>query len=156
MVDFPPCDDVCGALEGHVRRFFGGRRVEAFTWEAGPVLATNPHFRAATPDAEHGLEFIMTVYYHRRGQLGLGHTCPIGEPWLPGSQCDYILVSLPYPFGPELQECHVGDRHVDFLWLLPITRAEREFKLANGREARERLFDEAGLRYCEIERTSVV
>src|SRR5258706_165567 len=137
MVDFPPCDDVCGALEEHVRRFFEGHHIEAFTWRAGPILAANPHFRAlrvgpksprglwtyvsvggggATPDLAHGLEFIvtvpaetpraieilaMTVYYHRGGRLGLGHTYPIGEPWLPGSRCDYILVSLPYPFGPD-------------------------------------------------------
>lgn len=174
-----------------MRRFFEGCHIEVFTCEPGPILATNPHFRAlrvapkssgglwtyvsvggwaATPDLSHGLEFIvtvpaetpravellaMTVYYHHRGQLGLGHTYPIGEPWLPDSRCDHILVSLPYPFGPELQRGHVGDRHVDFLWLLPITKAEREFKVANGLEALEERFDAAGLRYCEVERTSV-
>ena len=192
MVDFPPCDDVCGALEEHVRRFFEGHRIDVFTWKAGPILATNPHFRAlrvapkspgglwtyvstggwaATPDADHGLEFIMTVpaetpraiemlamtvYYHRGGRLGLGHTYPIGEPWLPASRCDYMLVSLPYPFGPDLQLCHVGDRHVDFLWLLPITQAEQEFKAANGLEALEKRFEEEGLRYWEVERKSLV
>jgi hypothetical protein len=103
MVDFPPCDDVCGALEEHVRRFFEGRQVQAFTWPTGPILHTNPHFRAlrvaptsphglwtyvsvggwaATDEADHGLEFVltvpsetpravellaMTVYYHREG-----------------------------------------------------------------------------------------
>lgn len=68
----------------------------------------------------------MNVYYHRGGRLGLGRTVPIGEPWLPGSRCDHYLVSLPYPFGPDLQVCHIGDLHVDFLWLLPITRAGRD------------------------------
>jgi Suppressor of fused protein (SUFU) len=160
VVDFPPCDDVCGALEEHVRRFFRGRDIKALTWRGGPILEANPHFRvlqiaptgpggvwhyasvggwAATPDSDHGLEFIVStpmetvravellawnVYYHRGGRLGLGHSVPIGEPWLPGSRCDHWLVSLPYPFGPELQQCHVGDRHVDFLWLVPITKAE--------------------------------
>jgi hypothetical protein len=192
VVDFPPCDEVCGALEEHVRRFFEGRRIEAFTWEAGPISRANPHFRAlrvapaspgdlwtyvsvggwaATSDVDYGLEFIltlaaetpraiemlaMTVYYHRGGRLGLGHTYPIGEPWLPGSQCDHILVSLPYPFGPELQQCHVGDRHVDFLWLLPITKAEQAFKAAHGQEALEMRFEESGLRYWEVERESVI
>jgi Suppressor of fused protein (SUFU) len=192
VVDFPPCDDVCGALAEHVRRFFDGRRVDAFTWEAGPILATNPHFRAlrvapqpqfdlwtyvsvggwaATSDQDYGLEFVvitdvdtpravellaMTVYYHRGGRLGLGHSFPIGEPWLPGANCDHMLVSLPYPFGPELQQCHVGDRHVDFLWLLPITKAEQTFKAAHGQEALEQRFEEGGLRYWEVERDSVV
>jgi Suppressor of fused protein (SUFU) len=192
MVDFPPCDDVCGALEEHVRRYFDQRHVDTFTWTAGPIRDVNPHFRvlriapaepgglwqyvsiggwAATADRDYGLELIlstpieavravellaMNVYYHRGGTLGLGHTVPIGEPWLPGSHCDHLLISLPYPFGPDLQECHVGDRHVDFLWLVPITKAERDFKVAHGQEELEQRFETADLRYWEIERSSVI
>ena len=192
MADFPPCDDVCGAVEEHVRRFFHGQQVEAFTWTAGPVLNANPHFRAlriapaepgglwqyvsvggwaAAEGQGRGLEFVistlaetpravellaMVVYYHRSGRLGLGHTLPIGEPWLAGSACDHLLVSLPYPFGPDLQTCHVGDRHVDVLWLLPITQAERDFKAAHGLEVLEQRFDQAALEYWDIGRKSVV
>lgn len=192
MADFPPCDDLCGALEEHVRRFFAGRRIDAFTWTAGPILEENPHFRvlrvapsapsdvwtyvsiggwAATEAENRGTEFIictaiedgraiellaMTVFYHRGGKLGLGHTLPIGEPWVPGSLCDHLLVSLPYPFGPDLEIAHVGDRHVEFLWLLPITEAERELKVSDGLEALESRFDEVGLRYWRVDRPSVV
>ena len=67
----------------------------------------------------------MTVFYNHGGKLNVGHTLPIGEPWLPGSGCDHLLVCVPYPFGPDLQTCHVGDLHVEFLWLLPITEPER-------------------------------
>jgi hypothetical protein len=28
----------------------------------------------------------------------------LGEPWLPGSACDHGLISLPYPWGPELED----------------------------------------------------
>jgi Suppressor of fused protein (SUFU) len=192
VADFPPCDDVCGALEEHVRRFFGGRRIDALTWTAGPILEENPHFRvlrvapsapsdvwtyvsiggwAATEAENRGTEFIictaiedvraiellaMTVFYHRGGKLGLGHTLPVGEPWVPGSVCDHLLVSLPYPFGPDLEIAHVGDRHVEFLWLLPITEAERELKVSDGLEALESRFDEVGLRYWQVDRPSVV
>ena len=192
MADFPPCDDVCGALEEHVRRFFDGQQIEAFTWSEGPILKQNPHFRAlrvaptsangvwtyvsvggcaATPNDMHGLEFVlctsnpesravellaMTVFYNRDGKLGLGHTLPLGEQWLPGSACDHLLVSLPYPFGPELQTCHVGDRHVEFLWLLPITKDERDFKVESGLDALESRFDAVGLRYWQVDRASIV
>ena len=192
MCDFPPCDDVCGALEEHVRRFFAGRTIEVFTWPSGPIRDQNPHFRAlrvapatsgdvwtyvslggwaATESADFGLEFVictasaedravellaMTVFYHRGGKLNLGHTVPIGEPWLSGSECNHLLVSLPYPFGPDLQTCHVGDRHVEFLWLLPITEAERNLKVASGLEALESRFDAVGLKYWQIDRDSVV
>lgn len=192
MPDFPPCDDVCGAVEEHVRRFFSGQQVQAFTWAAGPVLSVNPHFRAlrvapaktsglwqyisvggwaASEGLGRGLEFMistpaetpravellaMVVHYHASRELGLGHTLPIGEAWLPGSPCDHLLVSLPYPFGPDLQTCHVGDLHVDVLWLLPITQAERDFKAAHGLEALEQRFDDAALEYWDVGRSSVV
>ena len=191
MPDFPPCDDVCGALEEHVRRYFAGRVIEAFTWPAGPIREQNPHFRVlrvapataadvwtyvsvggwAATDGGFGLEFLvctasaedravellaMTVFYNREGKLGLGHTLPIGEPWLPGSGCDHLLISLPYPYGPELQTCHVGDRHVEFLWLLAISGAERDFEVTASLEALESRFDEVGLKYWQVDRAPVV
>jgi len=43
-------------------------------------------FIVCTPEpAERAVELLaMTVYYNRTGRLELGHTFPIGEPWLPG------------------------------------------------------------------------
>lgn len=191
MPDFPPCDDVCGALEEHVRRFFEGRSIEVFTWPDGPIRDHNPHFRVlrvapqtpadvwtyvsvggwAATEGNFGTEFLictpspedravellaMTVFYNRGGRLDVGHTLPIGEPWLPGSGCDHLLVSIPYPYGPDLRTCHVGDRHVEFLWLLPISEHERDFKVSSGLEALESRFEEVGLRYWQIDRLSVV
>lgn len=72
------------------------------------------------------------------------------------NECDHLLISLPYPFGPELQVCHIGERHVDILWLLPITEAERDFKAARGHEELEQRFEAAGLRYWEIDRSSAL
>ena len=46
-----------------------------------------------------------------------------------------MLVSLPYPFGPELEVCQLPDGELHVLWLLPITLAEREFKVREGLEA---------------------
>jgi len=192
VVDIQPCDDVCGALEEHVRRYFAGHRVEVLTWDSGPIDEASPHFRAlqvapsapdgpwhyvsiggwaATPDGDRGLEFIvstpaetreavellaMNVYFHQDGQLAPGHTVPIGEPWLPGSLCDHLLVSLPHLFGAGLQRCYVGDRHVEFLWLAPVTKAERDFCADYGQEALERRLEAAGVRYWDIGRDSVV
>lgn len=192
MTAFPPCDDVCGAVEEHVRRSFAGHEIETVTWSAGPITEANPHFRvaraapasvgelwtyisiggwAATGETSHGLEFLlsveeptpravellaMTVFYNRAGRLGWGHTVPLGEPWLPGSRCDHFLLSTPYPFDPELERCHVGDRHIDFLWLLPITAMERDFKVTHGLESLEVHFEEAGLEYWQVDRNSTV
>ncbi|MDQ1748091.1 MAG: hypothetical protein QOD07_2354 [Frankiaceae bacterium] len=126
-----------------------------------------------SPDG-HGLEFLltapernrrlvelvaMTAYYHAgpAGQrLDEGHTVPIGEPWLPGSACDHLLVSLPYPFGAELESCAWSGGHARLLWLLPITGAERDYKVEYGLEALEQRLEEAAIHPTDVGRRSVV
>ncbi len=98
----------------------------------------------------------MAAYYHSTEGLGIGHTLPIGEPWLPGASCDHFLVSLPYPFGPSLEVANYDDREHRFLWLLPITADEREFKRDRGQEQLERLFDSQQIEYWNPDRPSVV
>jgi hypothetical protein len=191
--DFPPDEDICGALEEHVRRFFKDLVVEFDTDGAGLLEDEgNEHFRvlrvppprgsgiwtyvsvggwAQTPESDQGLEFAictpeatpraawllaMSAHYHRTLTLGAGHTVPIGGPWMPGSQCDHFVISLPYIFWPGLHTCHVGDRHVEFLWLLPITQRERDFKIEHGLEELETRFEDAGMEYWQIDRPSVV
>jgi hypothetical protein len=124
-------------------------------WEARPdhrleFLITAPH-----QDLRHVELLAMTAWYHRKEGLGLGHTFPIGEPWLPGSACEFMLVSRPYPFGPSLEVCNIPDGHLHYLWLLPITRQERQLKIQEGQEALERRFDACGLDFCDPLRASV-
>lgn len=111
---------------------------------------------APNPDMRHVELLTMAAWYHGRAALGVGHTLPIGEPWLPGSTCDCFLVSRPYPFGPELEVCDLPRGHVHILWLLPITPAERAFKVEHGPDALEERFDEAAIRYWSPDRDSVV
>ncbi|GIE31006.1 hypothetical protein Ait01nite_040510 [Actinoplanes italicus] len=127
----------------------------------GWVYATTGLWEATQRDG-HGLEFVlhaprvddvthietlsMVGYYHASGgdyTLGLGHTVPIGRPWQPGSACDHLLVSLPYPWGPEFERCEVPGGHAQLLWLLPITAAEKRYRHEHGLEALEQLFEEA-------------
>jgi hypothetical protein len=98
----------------------------------------------------------MVTHYHARETLGVGHSLPVGEPWTPGSTLEHLLVSLPYPFGEDLELMTDGDEHVHFLWLLPITAAEREYKNREGLEALEELFDQRGIEYSDPNRRSVV
>ena len=107
-------------------------------------------------DLRHVELVTMAAWYHGRCGLGSGHSFPIGEPWLPHSTCEFFLVSLPYPFGPELEVCDFPDCHLHVLWLVPITAAEREFKVREGVEALEQRFDACGLEYWVPDRASVV
>jgi hypothetical protein len=99
----------------------------------------------------------MTVYYHHRETLGVGHTYPFGKPWVDGSTLDHVLVSRPYPFGPALESFPLADGgHGRLLWLVPITAAERKYKIEHGLDALETLFDRANLEYWNTSRLSLV
>jgi hypothetical protein len=125
-------------------------------WEARADPRLEFLIVAPGPDMRHVELLTMAAWYHGRTALGVGHTLPIGEPWVPGSTCDCFLVSLPYPFGPDLEVCNLPDGHLHVLWLLPITPAERAFKVQHGPELLEGRFDEAALEYWNPDRVSVI
>ena len=126
---------------------------------------------AAMEKDGHGLEFVMTThvrdqrfielmamiaYYHCGGhQLDLEHSMPIGDPWVPGSTCDHLLISLPCLHGPDLEHCAVPGGHARIVWTLPVTTAEIEFRRRHGHEALEQLFDEAEIIPTDPFRASV-
>ncbi|GAA4607613.1 hypothetical protein BJY16_006422 [Actinoplanes octamycinicus] len=142
--------------------------------EGGRLYATAGLWDATQRDG-HGLEFVlhapaaddevhvetltMVAYYHAGGgdyELGHGHTVPIGRPWLPGSACDHLLVSLPYPWGPELEECALPAGHARVLWLLPITEAEKRHRHTHDLEDLEQRLEDAAIRPTDPLRASVI
>jgi hypothetical protein len=95
-------------------------------------------------------------WFHSTTPLGAGHTFNIGEPWKPGSSCDHLLISIPYPLGPDFRVCNLHDDLVHFYWLLPITKSEHDYKISNGLDALESLFDEAEFDFSDPFREPVV
>ena len=126
------------------------------TWEVNQDPRLEFLIVAPERDLRHVELLFMAAWYHGRYRLGTGHTLPIGEPWLPGSACEFFLVSLPYPFGPQLEVCNCEGWHLHVLWLLPITASERDFKVKEGQEALEQRLDACGLEYWAWDRASVV
>ncbi len=100
----------------------------------------------------------VTAHYHRTGHaLDLGHTVNFGRPWMPGSSCDYGLLSLPYLDGPSLEHYKITEREsVRFLWLIPITPLELKYKQRLGLEALEEAFEKSRFDYSDPKRVSVV
>jgi hypothetical protein len=94
-------------------------------------------------------------HYHLTTRLDLGHTVNFGRPWLPGSKCEFGLVSLPLMDGPKLERLD-GASGVRCYWLIPITSAEREFKVRNGVEALEDLFQKKKVLPTDPMRSSAV
>ena len=128
----------------------------------------------ATAHGGHGLEFVLSTnsadsrhvevvtiaaYYHagvESQRLDLGHTVPIGEAWVHPGTCDHFLVSLPYTYGPDLEECSWETGHLRVLALMPITAAERSFKVENGVESLEQRLENAAIDFANPLRGSAV
>jgi len=102
----------------------------------------------------------MVAHYHSAPEfapLDVGTTVAIGQPWVEGSVCNNLLVSLPYPFGPPLEWLHISkDTHVRFAWLVPITDDEVAYAQEHGVEALEDIFEKAQLNCINVNRCSVL
>jgi len=97
----------------------------------------------------------VIAHFHATGaSLDVGHTVSLGRPWLPGSSCEYGLVSLPYLDGPALE--WPGDSSFRCLWLLPITAGELEYKRSHGVDALESLLESSGVDVVDAYRPSSV
>jgi hypothetical protein len=147
-----------------VLRFAPGPRTQLWCYVSlGASLLSNRNSRrlefilTTEKETPRAVELLaMIAHYHQHQTLGLFHSLPIGQPWLEGSTCEHFLISLPYPFGEQLEVCECGDTFIQILWLLPITKAEFDFKKARGVDALERLFEEAAIEYWRVDRESVV
>jgi hypothetical protein len=134
--------------------------ISSGAWEAADKNTGYIEFMMIAP--EKNVRFAellaMVTFYHANPQhrLGLGHTVPLGEPWLDDSLCDHLFVSHPYPYGPELEVWKIEKGHGHLFWLLPITKAERDFKVQYGAEELEKRFEDIGVEYWRPDRKSVV
>jgi hypothetical protein len=104
------------------------------------------------------VDLLTTVaHYHQTAHpLGLDHTVNFGVAWQAESACSYGLLSLPYLDGPLLEKMPYQGHEAQCLWLIPITAAERDFKVYHGMEALEDLFEQTGFDYANPTRLSVV
>ncbi|HVF50385.1 MAG TPA: suppressor of fused domain protein [Pyrinomonadaceae bacterium] len=130
-------------------------------WEAERENAGGLEFFILSPveTPRHVETLAMVANFHAdpNYHLSLGQTINIGRPWLEGSTCDHLLLSLPYPYGPSLEWSCVGNnRHIRFLWLLPITRAEADFVKTRGPETFERLFEQSDPDPSDPHRKSII
>lgn len=100
----------------------------------------------------------MTGCYHagpESQRLDVGHTLPIGEPWFVPGALDHLLVSQPYAYGPDLEGLRWKTGQARLLSLMPITVAERDFKVAHGQEALEQRLEDAAVDFLNPSRASV-
>jgi hypothetical protein len=99
----------------------------------------------------------MTASFHNAtAELAWGHTVNIGQPWLGRSKCDHGLLSLPYLDGPRLERAEIGGTAYEFLWFIPVTDSEVEYRHKLGLDALEQRFEEQKFNYLDPNRKPVV
>lgn len=119
-------------------------------------IAIELHLHAKEQDATHVETLTAIAHYHLTcNPINLHHTVNIGRPWLSESHCSYGYVSLPYLNGPQLELGTYESMKIRFLWLIPITPEEVEYKKRFGAEALEQLFESGKFDYLDPSRVSV-
>ncbi len=98
---------------------------------------------------------MITSYHNNSAPLNIHHTVNIGRPWLDDSVCTYGFISLPYLDGENLEFFKFGDKTIHCYWFIPITEREKEFKVKNGCEALEVLFETKKINYLNPNRRSL-
>jgi hypothetical protein len=129
---------------------------------AGGAVLSRPdaeplEFALVAPDANaRHVEIVTMVAHYNHGiALGESHTMPIGDPWLPGSRCDHMLLTRPEVFGEAFEQFAAPGGSARVLQLVPITAAERDFKVAEGVAALKSRLDAARVETWRPDRPSV-
>jgi hypothetical protein len=102
---------------------------------------------ARDPDLSHAATLASVAARHcstPAQRLHRGSVVPLGKPWTPGSSCDWLLVTFPYPYGPDFEWCRWRRNVARLLWLMPITAAL------------ERRFEESEVHFADPDRPSVI
>ncbi|MGQ0625900.1 MAG: suppressor of fused domain protein [Sporichthyaceae bacterium] len=148
-----------------------GKRVDVVSyatlgcWEAVQSLGVGTEFilAARAADVAHLDSLAAVALAHCATpdtRLDRGSVVPLWRPWLPGSACDRLLVTLPYPYGPELEYCRWRTSAAQFsarvLWLMPITEAEAACVALDGVDGLEARFEAVGVNFADPARPSAL
>ena len=99
----------------------------------------------------------LNASFHKNSEpLNLHHTVNIGKGISYKAACDHAFISLPYLDGEALEHFRINDKIVHVYWLIPITQNERDYKIEQGCEALEQLFEDRQLNYLDFNRKSLI
>lgn len=88
------------------------------------------------------LDIAEHPHIHQR-EIGPGYVMPIGEPIVPDSAIEYLYFTYPFLDDPHIAEVNPAGEidhpraYIQTLWVVPMTRGERDYLRTNGVEAFE-------------------
>ena len=98
---------------------------------------------AAEEHAELACELLLMIAEHphvHQREIGPGYVLPIGEPLIAGSALEFLYFTYPFLDDPHIYEVNPAGEvdhpkaYIQTLWVIPITRAERDFIRHRGVE----------------------
>jgi hypothetical protein len=102
---------------------------------------------------------MVASYSTREDHDGLhdGHSVPIGRPWVEGAEADHLYINKPYFVSRDFATLRIDDSFsVHFLWLVPMTDREKEWRHEHGQEAFEQWLQDHGVKPEDPARRSSV
>jgi hypothetical protein len=116
----------------HLRRFDGvGHEYVIRTWQQDRLM----------------VELLSMVAAYSTREDHDGHTVPIGGPWVEGAEADHLYFNKPYFVSRDFAGLRIDDAFsLRFLWLVPITEREKEWRHEHGQEAFEQWLEEHHVR----------
>jgi len=90
------------------------------------------------------LKRLAEMPFKQKTFLYYGHTVPNGKPMTaqPSLLTSFLFVP-PYFEQPEINQFQLDDDEVNFLWMIPITEAEREFAVKQSSQKLYEKFEDA-------------
>ncbi|GEM_PF-935872 len=128
----------------------------AYELGADPLCGLEFLLLARERSEHHAGILALVASLHSQSALKQGSVIDLQEPWIAGGTLQHLLVTLPYPYGPNLERCQAGLFSLRVLWLLPITGAEFALTKREGLEALEARFEAEGIDFLDPDRASVV
>lgn len=149
--------------EFRVRRISPARSSDPWVYVtigASPDVADRLEFAILSPTESprhvESLAMVASLHADSSHTLSVGSVVNIGRPWIDGGVADHFLVSLPYPFGPSLENCLSTAGRTRIVWLVPVTAREAAFARESGVGALEEALDQAAADMLAPDRTSVI
>ena len=169
------------ALERHIQMFYQSAGESVSSSDSVSILSIPPnyrrnkmwsHFTIGLPESVDA-DLELFIYsrtnnsdikqtltnvedYIKSNTVELEDVIPLSEPWLPGSKCKNLLVSLPHLEGEALERFNYRNNITHLFWLIPITEEEKRYREEFGIEALEHVFEEKKVQYANVKRQSLV
>lgn len=88
------------------------------------------------------LKILARLPLEQETWLGWGHSVPAGQPLSENTQLNSVLLTHPTSFGEDAMMVNLsGGERVAFWQVVPLYEEELQYKLRNGTEALEEVFD---------------